>query len=308
MSLQSTLEPNAGAVAARAAARPTRPFYWSVRRELWEGRAIHLAPLIVAALWLVGFILSAVGLPEHRRALMAFGDPAQLDAMVSEPYGSVAMALRVTMVLVSIAYCLGALSNERRDRSILFWKSMPVPDLVTVAAKVAIPLVVLPVITFVVTLAAQALMLLTTLAVLLGAGFPQGMRWFPLAPDRVFSLVYGLMTLTLWLAPVYAYLLLVSAWAKRATFLWAILPPVALSIIEQAAFHTSYVPRLIAHRLSGGQVAAFAAGRVRLALGGEGLELDPTGFFTSLGLWGGLAFAAACVAGAVWLRRTRDPV
>jgi predicted outer membrane lipoprotein len=37
-------------------------------------------------------------------------------------------------------------------------------------------------------------------------------------------------------------------------------------------------------------------------------SLDPIGFLTSLGLWLGLAFAAACVAGAVWLRRRREPI
>jgi ABC-2 type transport system permease protein len=54
--------PGSGA-AAPATAIPTRPLYWSVRRELWENRSIYLAPLIVAGIAIVGFMISAIGLP-----------------------------------------------------------------------------------------------------------------------------------------------------------------------------------------------------------------------------------------------------
>ena len=58
-------------------------------------------------------------------------------------------------------YCLDALYGERRDRSILFWKSLPVSDLTTVLSKASIPIVVLPLLTFAVTVATQLIMLLS---------------------------------------------------------------------------------------------------------------------------------------------------
>ena len=133
----------------------TRPFYWSVRRELWENRSIYIAPLIVAGLVLFGYAISAIGLPHRRRALLLL-DPAKQRALVEQPYDVAAMMLMLTAFLVGVFYCLDALHGERRDRSILFWKSLPVSDLTTVLSKAIIPLVVLPaVITFVVAIVTQ---------------------------------------------------------------------------------------------------------------------------------------------------------
>ena len=115
-------------VAAPAAIPPTRLMYWSVRRELWENRSIYLAPLAVAAVALFGFSLSSIaGIWEKPLRL----NPAQPQA----PYDMAAGLMMLTGIVVSVFYCLDALHGERRDRSILFWKSLPVSDLTTVLAK-----------------------------------------------------------------------------------------------------------------------------------------------------------------------------
>src|SRR3954447_3546571 len=129
----------------------TRPFFWSVRRELWEFRSIYLAPLAVAAVFLFGFIISLFRLPAHMRAL----DPMKQHDFITQPYTYVALAVMVATFLVSIFYCLEALRGERRDRSILFWKSLPVSDLTSVLSKATIPLVILPLLTFFITVAAH---------------------------------------------------------------------------------------------------------------------------------------------------------
>ena len=69
-------------------------------------------------------------------------------AAIEMPYDIAAMMIMFTVFIVGIFYCLDALHGERRDRSILFWKSLPVSDLTTVLSKVFVPLVILPVLTF----------------------------------------------------------------------------------------------------------------------------------------------------------------
>ncbi len=71
-------------------------------------------------------------------------------------------------------------------------------------------------------------------------------------------LLYGLIALALWHAPIYGWLLLVSGWARRATFLWAVLPLVAIGIVEKIAFNTSYLASMLKHRMIGFAADAFA--------------------------------------------------
>src|SRR6266404_7954548 len=125
----------------------TRPFYWSVRREVWENRSLYIVPLIVAAVEVFGFAISTIGLAERRRGVLLL-DPAHQRAAIEQPYDLVAIMMIFIVFIVGVFYCLDALYGERRDRSILFWKSLPVSDLTTVLSKVTIPLVVLPLIAF----------------------------------------------------------------------------------------------------------------------------------------------------------------
>src|SRR5438067_9853481 len=159
---------------------PTRPLYWSIRRELWENRSIYIAPVVVAAVFLLAVLISMVHLPERRRATLLL-DPAHQQAAIEKPYDIAAILLILTAFLVGVFYCLDALHGERRDRSILFWKSLPVSDLTTVLSKASIPLVVLPLLTFTITVAMQLIMLLLSSAVLLGSGLNVATLWTQLS-------------------------------------------------------------------------------------------------------------------------------
>ena len=132
-----------------------------------------------------------------------------------------------TALIVGIFYSLDALYGERRDRSILFWKSLPVSDLTTVLSKLTIPLVVLPLLSFAISLATQFIMLLLSSVILLGSGVSIATLWTEVSFFHVsLVLLYHLLTVHgLWYAPIYGWLLLVSAWAPRAPFIWAVLPP-----------------------------------------------------------------------------------
>jgi ABC-2 type transport system permease protein len=122
------------------------------------------------------------------------------------------------------------------------------------------------------------------------------------------ALIYALTAIALWHAPIYGWLLLVSAWARRAALLWAVLPLLAVSAFEWIAFRTSHFASLLRHRLIGWFTEAFVfQGEGRVA--GEPLtHLSPGRFLSTPGLWLGLIFAAACLAAAVRLRRYRGPI
>src|SRR5438445_8990900 len=156
---------------APAAMSVTQPMYWSVRRELWENRSIYIAPLAVAAVTLFGFLIATIG-----RAFSTT-DLAERRAILEEPYTFAALLIMGTTFVVAVFYCLDALHGERRDRSILFWKSLPVSDLTTVLSKASIPLVVLPLLTFAITVVTQWIMLLLSTAVLLGSGLSVATLW-----------------------------------------------------------------------------------------------------------------------------------
>src|SRR5215472_17490087 len=210
--------PESAGVSVSGYRATTRPFYWSVWRELWENRSIYIAPAIVAIVVLFGFLVSTVGLPERRRAVLLL-DPAKARTAIEMPYNIAAMMLIFTAFIVGAFYCLDALYGERRDRSILFWKSLPVSDLTTVLSKTTIPLLVLPLVTFTIIVATQVVMLLWTSILLVTHGMSPASTWtyFPLFQNS-FILLYGLAAIALWHAPIYGWALLVSGWARRATF------------------------------------------------------------------------------------------
>jgi ABC-2 type transport system permease protein len=299
--------PDSGTTAPAAATMATRPLYWSVRRELWESRSIYIAPLLVAGIALVGFVISAIGLPARRRALLML-DPERARAAVEVPYDVAAMVLILTSFLVGAFYCLDALHGERRDRSILFWKSMPVSDLTTVLSKVAVPLVILPSITICLIAATQVAMMLVTDAMLLASG--QSASTWTLYPlfHHLSILLYGLIVLALWHAPIYGWLLLVSVWARRVTFLWAVLPLFAVSILERIGFGTAHFASLLKYRFIGGIGEAFAVRPhdVNAVMGMP--EPEPLKFLASPGLWIGLVVAVLFLAAAIRLRRSREPI
>ena len=285
---------------APAAMSATRPMYWSVRRELWENRSIYLAPLAVAGFALVGFLIATIG-----RSLST-PDLTQRRTILEEPYSFATALIMGAAAIVGLLYCLEALHGERRDRSILFWKSLPVSDLTTVLSKASIPFVILPGIAFLVTVATNLIMLLLSTVVLKGSGLSAAALWAQLWSFQG-QLLYHLVTVhVLWYAPIYAWLLLVSGWARRAAFLWAGLPPLAIFIIEKLAFNTSHFGALLRYRFSGPEEFVFTEpGSFALH---PMMHLDLGKFLSTPGLWTGLLVAAIFLAAAVRLRRYQGPI
>ena len=280
-------------------------FRWSMRRELWEHRAIVVAPAGVALLAVLAFAYNTDMWLAYLRTLPAVADAKQT-RMAIGPYALVASVTLMTGWLVAIFYALDALHGERRDRSILFWKSMPVSDTITVVAKAAVALVAIPLCALAIAFATQLVMLAVGTALLAWHGLDPALPWtLPPWFASTVALVYGLGAHMLWYAPIAGYLLLVSAWAPRMPLAWAVLPIVAAGAFERLAFGTWHVAELVQHRLLGG-LAAFRPDALKQPIT-ELAQLDPLRFLALPGLWLGLAFAAACIALAIRLRRYREP-
>ena len=293
--------------AAPGVSTRTRPLFWSIHRELWENRSIYLAPLIVSGVVVLGFVIGGFTLPRRMHAAMAL-DPAKQGQAIATPYEFAAGALMLTQILVGVFYALDALYGERRDRSIFFWKSLPVSDWTAVLAKATIPIFVVPLLTFAITVGTQWIMLLLSAAFLQGSGLSVGELWTRLQFfDRSMMLLYHLVTVHgLSHAPVYGWLLLVSAWARRAPLLWALLPPLAIGFVEKIAFNTTHFAHVIGERLAGGAEAVpMGPGRFPID---PGMHVTPGRFLASPGLWFGLFLTALFLAGAVRLRRERGPI
>jgi ABC-2 type transport system permease protein len=287
-----------------------RVMYWSIRREIWENRSLYIAPLAAAAVFLFGFAISTFITRSHIEASWLNSHRTVTHAKLSQPHSlfanyelSASLIMGIAFI-VGIFYSLDALYGERRDRSILFWKSLPVSDLTTVLSKLAIPIVILPLLSFAITIATQFLMLVLSSIILLGSGVNIAALWTEVSFFHVsLVLFYHLLTVHgLYYAPIYGWLLMVSAWAPRAPFIWAFLPPFVVCGVEKIAFNTSYFLGLLEGRLMGPGGTMSDNDHAK-----DFSALIPHHFFGTPGLWIGLAIAAVFLAIAVRLRRYRGP-
>jgi ABC-2 type transport system permease protein len=296
----STLQSQAAVASTHIPA--TRRLYWSIRREFWEHRSIYAAPLAAAAIFLFGFLIA---LPHHMHGVRTLDQAHQV---LDTPYELAAGLIMGTAFIVGIFYSLDALYGERRDRSILFWKSLPVSDLTTVLSKLTIPLIVLPLLSFAIAVATQFVMLLLSSVVLLSNGMNAGAYWAHISFFHMsLMLLYHIVTVHgLWYAPLYGWLLLVSAWAPRAPFIWVSLPPFVIWGLEKIVFQTSHFLAMLRYRLTGPEPSTAAAPHGSIMEVISALTLRQ--FLSTPGLWTGLIIAAAFLFAAVRLRRYRGPI
>lgn len=235
---------------------------WLLRREFWEHKgAMFWAPIAVGAamiLFVTATIVygTAAGtfdnsihtrvtqdgkstvVTTHTSASAEFNAlPAekkqQVANMVASGYLGAGAPLFLILAAVVFFYCLATLNDERRDRSILFWKSLPVSDSHTVLSKVLTAAIVAPLITI-----AAATFVSLLLLLIVGTGFAiKGINMFDLVlSNRALYLapvqLLGMLPVyALWALPTIGWLLMVSAWARSKVFLWAVGVPVITVVI-----------------------------------------------------------------------------
>jgi ABC-2 type transport system permease protein len=283
-------------------------FAWSVRRELWEHRGLWIAPLAVSVLIVVAFFLGVANGHFEKTGSLATLPLEKQRMIVMMPFNLAATVVLVVSFLAAAFYCLDALNAERRDRSILFWKSMPVSDRTTVLSKAFVSLAVAPAIGLVVALATQLLLLVLGSAILGAKGIDVGeiAGKLPLGSAAV-SMVYGVIVHALWYAPLFA-LFLVASVATRRPILWVIVPPIVVQVLERIAFGTQFTGEFLKWRLMGAMSEAFQRGAGDSGPIASLSQLDPGRFLASPGLWLGLVAAGVFLFIAIRIRRFKEPL
>ncbi|HMA11058.1 MAG TPA: hypothetical protein VKO83_04165 [Steroidobacteraceae bacterium] len=263
------------------------------KREFWEHRSLWIAPAASAAFLLLTALAGILFAPGHVRF-----DGMQMDggAQRALGHGSDRLMMMTTVGIASVMiiaacvtvgiYLLDCLYAERKDRSILFWKSLPVSDRDTVLVKFGVAMLLVPAGVFVLQLFTN--LLLTGLAAMASRASPPwlAMWTFPgwLAAQAQFA---GFIMVTLlWYAPVAAWFMLASVATTRAPMMFAALPWVILTISERIVLGSGHVARFVAWRLTPSQA--------------------PLERLASPGLWIGLAAAAGMLYMVIRLRRYRD--
>ncbi|MBS0319423.1 MAG: hypothetical protein JSR18_02690 [Proteobacteria bacterium] len=211
-----------------------KTFPWLLRRELWEHKGSFLwAPLVMAAA-----LVLLVSLPGAHFSVTVNGSDAAQAAQravmtLSASFLGASLPLFGMLAFVSLFYCIGALYDDRRDRSILFWKSLPVSDGETVVSKLVMVLVVGPLLTIAIAIATSFVVLLIVGGVLAAKGTPVlGAMLATPAPYVAPLLLVGLWPVyVVWALPSVGWLLMVSSWARSKAFMWAVGVPVLAMIV-----------------------------------------------------------------------------
>jgi ABC-2 type transport system permease protein len=253
-----------------------RRFYWSLRRELWEIPAVFVASVAAGFIVVVAHVITTL----------------RGGAQMSAPTMAIGAVMAATY-LVALFYSLDTLYSERKDRSILFWKSLPVSDTTTIAAKFAIPMLVAPVVAFIVTEVTLVVLMLV------GAAHAPFMRTSVLV-------LYHLVTVhALWWAPLFGWLFMISAFANRTPLVWATLPVFAFVLLEKMLLGTAYFETLLKTRFGVTPEAMVPKGNFPTD---PMVDMTPLRFLSDPGLWIGFGLALLFLAVAVRLRRQRGPI
>ncbi|WP_266181719.1 hypothetical protein [Dyella humicola] len=319
-----------------------KTFYWLMKREYWEHRGGLLwAPVITGAIFLIlnlMAIITAEVLGSRHGAMMIggndfrmmiehadAGDLAHIGSAVDVAMLSSMSLIGIVMGLVVLFYCLGSLYDDRRDRSVLFWKSLPVSDTSTVLSKVVSAAVIAPVIAVCVSIICGVMQLLIYAVVLSLHGVNIWQLLTLAHPFRVIgSLLSAVPLYTLWALPAVGWLMFCSAWSRTKPFLWAMAVPVVLGLmvswfgimglfnLPTAWFWTHVVQRVLLSVFPGSSIV-FSDHNLSSMSDMDSNDplsvLSPAhtyGLLATPNLWLGVAAGIALIAGAVWFRRVRD--
>ena len=294
-----------------------------IRREYWENRALWIAPLIVAGIILISAAFG--GIHTGDKGSFSFGtsdgpSEAEIAALAGSLnkremiYGTTIMAFTafqlVVLGFVVFFYLLDSLLSERKDRSILFWKSLPVSDSQVVGSKALVALVTTPIYVLLVSAATQLVFAIVWWLRMRGGPLADLLMPFDAsvwAQVQAGTWILAFVTI-LWYLPIAGYLLLVSVWARRNAFLWAVLPIVGILLAEGLLMRSHRFADFLGRRFSGVfQIMGFE--HETIPDDGSALALfakHAAAVLSNWETWIGVAVAAAAFFAVVRIRRYRD--
>ena len=232
------------------AGTPMNTFSWLVKREYWEHRGGFLwTPAIISLVFLSimlvvlvsaeflarqnGIEINGIHLDQLRRQLGA-DEIEKMHSAMDVGMLTLGIPIVIGLFFVVFFYCIGALYNDRSDRSALFWKSLPISDSGTVLSKVASAAVLAPVLATLALVALQlAFLVLMSLYSLLHGINPFPLLW---SPTHLLALWFKLVLIipvnALWALPSVGWLLLCSSFARSKPFLWAVALPIMAGVLN----------------------------------------------------------------------------
>lgn len=273
-----------------------------IRREFWEHRMLVIAPLVLCVLYLILCTLSGANINVH---FLRFGnEPSTAAGLLIGMHLVFTILLYGLMAVVAFFYLCDCLYAERKDRGILFWKSLPVSDTLTVLSKLAVALLAIPVVVYVLAFVTNILAFAIIKALLHAEPPPAAASdWTFLSWLRLNGyLLIDIPVLALWFAPIAAYQLLISAVVPRAPFVFTVLPPLALMFGEAMFFGTWNISQFLGHRLGSITLTPHWGQGAQGAL--DAVNALP--LLQSAELWLGALFAAAVIVLTIRIRRHQD--
>jgi ABC-2 type transport system permease protein len=296
-----------------------------IRRELWEHRSIYIAPIVIAALMTLTYLTGQVSIDGMKYADLGVVSVSNIPANARAAALSVVMIGTSTtfifaMLVLMAVYPLDALYAERKDRSILFWRSIPVTDFETVLSKLLTAMVVIPLVTFaMIALTHLVVLFITSIWISVRGGSGMQLIWgsAPFLDNWTATLIF-VLTLPLWLSPFIGWFLFVSAFTKRSPFLTAVLPLVVLPLLEKLLFDSAVFAEAFFVRSIQMPLFIDLEMMAKLIEDAENFQslanadlsllglMDIGGFLTTPGLWLGLVVCGLFSTAAIYVRRYRD--
>ena len=309
-----------------------------INREFWEHRGAFIkTPVIMSIVILVltigGYFTSMFMVEKTDSADLTKKGLQELTKLPQEKLAMfwngqmIGLSLLFIFVLfiVMFFYVLGSLYNDRKDQSIMFWKSLPISDVQTVTSKLLTAMFVVPLVfTAVITLLSLILMILTSIVLLFHGFNPIQLVWAPVNIIQGLGLVLtGVYTQMLWALPIYGWLIFCSSFTKKRPFLFAVFVPSGIALgwywINMFSFKfTDFSMFKKPLYYLGHSVLPYASGSASEKVSGNfHFNFDentmPTELINrmvsqamSLEVLYGLIFAGIFIAASIWVRRYRN--
>ncbi len=215
-----------------------------LRREFWENKgAFRTTPIVIGGLYIVFLLMSIFTTAHFDSELYTFREAVHLMAEQSPELRGMVMYqgmlgssvfFTVVMGFVIFFYLLGSLYDDRKDRSILFWKSLPASDTLTLASKLIAAMVVIPTFFLLIMVITHIIMaIIGSLMILSVDGNPWTLFLSVVNPLKAWAMIAASWYAhSIWALPIYGWLMLVSAFAPRVPLLFATLPPLVFAVLQ----------------------------------------------------------------------------
>jgi ABC-2 type transport system permease protein len=295
-----------------------------IKREFWEHRSIYITPVAIATIVTLGTLAALMFASGFAKEL----DVAIFGAQNLAGDGERRMALTgfflssswlflFALAILTVFYSLDSLYAERKDKSILFWRSLPITDAETVISKLITAVVVIPVVAVGAIIATHMVNLIIASIWVATKGGDAGLLiWgsVPLLDNWLAALVVVLAS-AVWMSPFIGWFLFVSAYTKRSPLLMAFMPLVLIPLLEGIFLRSSVFAEAVFGR--GGVMPIFREMDLEEFFNEEHMRvneemisllghLDVVKFLTSGSTWAGIIVCALLTTAAIYVRRYRD--